>query len=95
MANNNNVTSDDQLAEVEEKVHELCWYVVQNEYAKPDDADLDYVFHPDFIRGLEALHFIEENGYLSRELMEELNELYRKHKKEFDRLGIDKEMDLS
>lgn len=65
--------------EIEEKIHTLTELIIDNDENGYDESD--ELIHPDFIRGLEALGQLQQNGDIDDEEMIELNKLYEKHKR--------------
>jgi len=64
---------------IEEKIHKINEMVIDNH--ENGRVDPDELIHPDFIRGIEALDNLQEHDEISKEDMQELNDLYDKHKK--------------
>lgn len=72
------MNTNNKAEEQEEKIHTLAELVIDNDEEGHDEVE--ELIHPDFISAIEALAELQEEGNLSKQTMEEVNELYKKHK---------------
>lgn len=81
----------EQRKEVVDKIHRLTYLVCENDM---DVESEEYLIHPDFITGMEALAFSQENGFIDDAKMTELNDLFKKHKKMYiEKFGQEPDFD--
>lgn len=71
--------------DIENKIHELTKMVIENHESGNDDPE--NLIHPDFITALEALGTLQQEGDISADVMQELNDLYKKHKTIYENAG--------
>lgn len=77
----------EQAIKLKNKLHLLTFFITQCEEVDPLEKD-ENEWHPDFEEAVSAILFVNEHGYLEEQEMHNLNDMYTKWSRRFEKLGL-------
>ena len=81
------MSKEDYALRIMNKIHVLTFFITQCEEEVPLEED-ENEWHDDFKEAVECILKVNEEGVLSEDRMNNLNDMYKKWANRFDELGL-------